>query len=567
MSGLLDFLKNMGQGFVEARNPAIAQANIERQRAAELMRERLFNENMATQRFQRDQDLDAREQQHWDANNQLRQQEAQRQADQDALNLKEKTFQEQLGLGNMVNSGQARDLFPATALGLAPQQPDQASTPNPDLNSDLSARTPGVPPMQIPAEPAGPGDITGPLTGRTVVPLSPMEQRQKQLQDFAGLGKSQSDWLANNQDQINQFMFTGGKFFPQDKTTDPIKDALTAAYNETDPEKRKVLLQQATDLATAKNAKPKKVGELDPSVTDENNYYNSGLSKATIDANAARYNMTGGEMPALGMSGNPAARVAILQRAHELEPTVDLGANKVAYQAGSGSLKKMLSGYDQLMNFENTGKANLEQAARLISQIPDTGSPWLNRPIRDINANLLGNKEQAAFNAAREVAANEIAQVVNNRGMSSVLTDKARDEVRKFIPDNATPEQILGKSPKDINSVINILKTDMDNRKQYYEGQITGAYSRMKAGASGLANVGDYTPEVSSEGPKFKKPVQPTTSTTPPTAIPTPPSLPRPAKQGDKLSKADALSFYNAFGKDAKKAEQAAQSLGWDTSK
>jgi hypothetical protein len=110
---------------------------------------------------------------------------------------------------------------------------------------------------------------------------------------------------------------------------------------------------------------------------------------------------------------------------------------------------------DSLTAFESTAGKNLDQFLRLAAKVPDTGVPWLNTPLRVLTASMVGSENQAAFNAARDVALREIARVTNDPKLSGVLSDSARHEVAGLSPANATFAQI--------KKVAEVLKQDMKN--------------------------------------------------------------------------------------------------------
>ncbi len=100
----------------------------------------------------------------------------------------------------------------------------------------------------------------------------------------------------------------------------------------------------------------------------------------------------------------------------------------------------------------------------------DTGIPLANAPLRSASG-LLGSKDQASFEAARQVAVNEIAKVASSPGLAGQLSDTARKEVASFIPASATVGQIM--------SLANTLKQDMANRHTSYQQQIEDIKGRL----------------------------------------------------------------------------------------
>jgi hypothetical protein len=181
------------------------------------------------------------------------------------------------------------------------------------------------------------------------------------------------------------------------------------------------------------------------------------FSDAALDQAAELY-ATSGQMPSLGMGkASSALRVKIANRAAELHPLNNLAGNKAGFAADQASLKVVQKSLDSVTAFENTASKNLDQFLTTAAKVPDTGVPWLNQPIRSVNASGLGSADQAAFNAARQVALTEISKVVNNPNLTGTLSDSARKEVMELNPESATFAQI--------KKVAQVLKTDMANRR------------------------------------------------------------------------------------------------------
>lgn len=235
-------------------------------------------------------------------------------------------------------------------------------------------------------------------------------------------------------------------------------------------------------------------------------FLNSGLDQPALDRLAILYNQTG-TIPALGM-GNPSLRRAIFQRASDIDPTNNLAASGASFKADQASLSKITPGYDAMVAFENTGQKNLktflDQAQTLKDQMADTGIPLVNTPLRDLQK-VLGEKDIPAYQAARQVAINEIARVTNNPNLVGVMPEGARKEVENFVPNNATLGQL--------EEVAKVLTSDMDARKSSYEDQIKNIGMRMGRGKYELAHMGENggTPAAAAAP----------TPTPPPTAKPT----------------------------------------------
>lgn len=149
----------------------------------------------------------------------------------------------------------------------------------------------------------------------------------------------------------------------------------------------------------------------------------------------------------------------------------NVAANRAVYGADAGSLKSLQKNMDQVTAFENTAGKNLDQFLATAKGVVDSGSPLINKPLRSVAAQVAGSPNQAAFEAARNTALTEIAKVLNSSNASGVLSDSARSEVSALIGKDATLAQIY--------SAANILKNDMANRHQAYQGQINDIQGRL----------------------------------------------------------------------------------------
>ncbi len=204
------------------------------------------------------------------------------------------------------------------------------------------------------------------------------------------------------------------------------------------------------------------------------------LSQAALDQAAQKYLESGSLPPGMGMGPQ---RTAIMNRAAEIDPKAALARNAAVYKADQANLTKLQTTEGTLSAFENTAGKNLNQFLETAAKIPDVGVPWINAPLRTIDAKLLGSTDQAAFNAARDVALREIARVTNDPKLSGALTDSARAEVAGLSPANATFAQI--------KRVAEVLKQDMANVHSGLREQI----ATVKAGIGGQTGAPPPNPK------------------------------------------------------------------------
>ncbi len=189
----------------------------------------------------------------------------------------------------------------------------------------------------------------------------------------------------------------------------------------------------------------------------------------------------GGPMPALGMGAGP-LRAQIMNRAAAIYKGLDLVSQQAAFKANQASLVKLQPQADALEAFSNTAGKNLAQFLQQAQKIVSTGSPLINTPLRAISANIMGDPNMAAFNAARTVVLPEFARIIANPNMTGALSDSARKEIEGILNGNATLAQIT--------NVTNILMQDAANRRTSTQEQIRDIKSRISAapGSGGVSS-------------------------------------------------------------------------------
>jgi hypothetical protein len=210
-----------------------------------------------------------------------------------------------------------------------------------------------------------------------------------------------------------------------------------------------------------------------PTAAQQNATDVTALSPAGLDAAALNYAKTG-VLPPLGM-GDKNTRKLIINRAAEMMPGLDIASARADYAANTDSLKTMQKQRDAIGAFEQTAMKNIDIFLDAAGKVVDTGSPLANSLARQVTGKMLGSPDQAAYDAARQVAVNEIAKIVSNPTLSGTLSDSARHEVEAFNPATATLQQSV--------AVMRLLKRDMGNRTSALDDGIAGIKSRISKGA------------------------------------------------------------------------------------
>jgi hypothetical protein len=202
------------------------------------------------------------------------------------------------------------------------------------------------------------------------------------------------------------------------------------------------------------------------------NMQGSLLDQQALNLAAQNYLQTG-QMPQ-GMR-SPGMSASIIRQAGNLAAQnpdmANLAANRASYEANTHSLQSLQKNVDQVTAFENTAGKNLDQFISTAKKVVDSGSPWINKPLRAIDQGALGSADLAAYNAARQTAVNEIAKVLNSSNATGVTSDAARNEVNSLIGPDATLAQVY--------SASKILRQDMENRRISYGHQIDDIKGRL----------------------------------------------------------------------------------------
>lgn len=199
------------------------------------------------------------------------------------------------------------------------------------------------------------------------------------------------------------------------------------------------------------------------------------LTPEGLDLAAENFAKTG-QLPPMGLGkAGAAVRSAIINRAANLHPDLDLASARAGFGADQGSLKQLQSRRDAISAFENTALKNIDIFLGTAGKIVDTGSPLANSLARAASGKVLGSPNQAAYDAARQVALNEVARITSNPNLTGVLSDSARKEVEAFNPNSATLAQSV--------AVMRVLKQDMANRAVAYDQQLDEVKARIKAGS------------------------------------------------------------------------------------
>lgn len=238
-------------------------------------------------------------------------------------------------------------------------------------------------------------------------------------------------------------------------------------------------LERIASLTAGRQEAAQKETERHNRATEAQGEAAPSLSPEATDLTAKQFAMTG-NLPPMGMGKTGAAvRTSIINRAAELYKGLDLPSQVAAYKANKDSLAKLQVQRDAISSFEQTASKNIDIFLNAAGKVVDTGSPLANSLVRQVSGKMLGSPDQAAYDAARQVAVNEIAKITANPNLSGSLSDSARHEIDAFNPQSAT----LAQSVK----VMRLLKQDMANRASSMDDTIKAVQQRIATPPGGTA--------------------------------------------------------------------------------
>lgn len=222
------------------------------------------------------------------------------------------------------------------------------------------------------------------------------------------------------------------------------------------------------EAANAETARHNRATEAHAAATDN---AAPTLTPDAIQLTARQFAMTG-QLPPMGMGATGAkVRTQIINAAAEQFKGLDLPTQIAAFKANQQSLTHTQGTLDNLTAFEKAAGKNIDTFIELTKNLPDTGVPWLNTPLRQLSDKGIGNQYLPAINAARQIASREVARVVNDPGLKGQLTDNARQGVEAMLSGDITIAQL--------KQVLPVLKSDMANVHASLADQLAAIQQRI----------------------------------------------------------------------------------------
>lgn len=207
---------------------------------------------------------------------------------------------------------------------------------------------------------------------------------------------------------------------------------------------------------------------------DRENNSDVPLSDDALDMIALKFAKTG-SMDGIPFGLGPKAasdRKRIYDRAAGMYKDLDLASQRLAYTSNVKALTTMEPALYALKAYDKTALKNADTFLETAKKVVDSGSPWLNIPLRTIDEKLLGKPEMAAFRAAKGVVGPEFARIIQNPNLTGQLPVQARDEINVMLGDNYTYNQLY--------NVVKILKSDANNRITSQEEAVKAIKAAVK---------------------------------------------------------------------------------------
>lgn len=156
------------------------------------------------------------------------------------------------------------------------------------------------------------------------------------------------------------------------------------------------------------------------------------------------------------------------------------------FGAAKKSLDKLVPQYDAITAFENSAIQQGKILIDLAKKVDTTGVPVVERWIRAGRKSVAGDPDVAAFNTQVNLFRTEAARIITNPNLTGALTVYAQQEASKFVPSEASAEQI--------ERVVGLLERDFKVRKSYLEQQINDVRDRLETGRTPGAAPKPATP-------------------------------------------------------------------------
>lgn len=196
---------------------------------------------------------------------------------------------------------------------------------------------------------------------------------------------------------------------------------------------------------------------------------------------AAQTWIANGQYPPAGRGNDPivmAQREAINAKVGAIAAAagMDVPQLRAFYKSNAASLGAIQKSSDAVQAFMTTADRNSDLLKDAIRQIPDSGIPLLNQPLRAFAKNVAGDPKMSKAATYLQSVSNEYAKIITQPNLSGQLTDAARQEASVLLDPKATVQQMIAS--------IDALRNEGANRMLSLGEQIGRIGSRMQTGPS-----------------------------------------------------------------------------------
>jgi hypothetical protein len=179
-------------------------------------------------------------------------------------------------------------------------------------------------------------------------------------------------------------------------------------------------------------------------------------------------------------------RDAITHAQGEIMKEAGISANELAglrasIKGEASSVNKVIPQLNNINAFDQLARANGQRLLDLVGSVDTTGVPALEGYIRAIKARG-GSPDTNEFNSVLNSFQTEAARILNNPGLTGVLSDHARQDMQKVVDGS-----LDGPS---LRRVINRVFTEIDIRRTSLEQAVQGAKTSMQ-----IPGLGGGTPQ------------------------------------------------------------------------
>jgi hypothetical protein len=194
---------------------------------------------------------------------------------------------------------------------------------------------------------------------------------------------------------------------------------------------------------------------------------------------ASRYNIDG-TLPPMGMGKTSAmARSAILNEAAVQAGNSGLSGDEqriqqIGNKANSASLSKLQQSQSMVGAFEKNFNKNADLALGLSDKVGNTGVPIINQWINVGKRTVAGDPALSAYDLSIKATVNEYSKIISGSMGNTAMAESEVKKVESLLSSAQTPEQV--------KSVINMMKTETQNRMQGYEDQKAELRASMRSG-------------------------------------------------------------------------------------